>query len=87
MTIVTLTIRRFGCTNAGIKQISQSLPSQTQAESQPITQVSGTFPCLKGHAVYMKNTSVKHNANVMTLYLTSTYCKKMNPTLNKGSKK
>lgn len=35
------------------------------------------------HTVYMKNTSEKHNANVMTLYLTSTYCKKINLTSKK----
>lgn len=62
---------------------SQNFPRKTQAESQSIIQVSGTFPCLKGYAVYMKNTSEKHNANIMTLYLTSTYCKKINPTPNK----
>lgn len=35
-------------------------PQKTPAEAQPITQVSETFPCLKGHAVHMKNTSEKH---------------------------
>lgn len=68
----------------GTKWISQNFPRKT-AESQPIIQVSETFPCPKGHAEYMRNTSEKHMQILWHCISPGpTYWKKkMNLTLNK----